>query len=152
MVIVGPTFAQGRNAQAVAFTAADVDAFQRGFKEELPYLHKPPKTASNRFGDVTEEAQQAAMGVGAKAAGLDLNRYRQLHDVILNVLRTLDIQGKIPGPVQVDMSRVSPEQRKQLERDPFVDLPGPSATALREKVGQLAPMWVEYINMTAVAG
>lgn len=151
-VIVGGVVAQSRSTQSVAFSGADVDAFQRGFKEELAYLHKPPKTAANRFGDVTEEAKGAAVAVGAKASGLDANKYRQMHDAILTVLRTLDAQGKIPGPVQVDLSRVSAEQRKQLERDPFLDLPAASASALRARLQALTPMWAEYIGLTAVAG
>lgn len=137
------------SAQAPAarsFTSAEVDAFQRGLKDEIESLRK---AQAGRF---DPNAEEKAIAAGAKASALDSRRYRELHDTILDILRTLDIQGKIDGPVSVDLNRVSADQRKKLTRDPFLDLPAASANALRAKLDQLAPLWVAYINLTAVAG
>jgi hypothetical protein len=135
-----------RSQASRSFTAAEVDALQRGLKAEIDSLKK------SRAGQFDPSAEETAILAGAKASGLDAKRYQQVHDVILDVLRTLDIQGKIEGPVSVDLNRVSPEQRKKLERDSFLDLSAASATALRAKLNQFAPLWVEYINLTAAAG
>ena len=35
---------------------------------------------------------------------------------------------------------------------PFSDLPASSAEALRKEMDRLVPAWIEYVNLTAVAG
>ena len=144
ILLPGHVLAQAPAARS--FTAAEVDAFQRGLKDEIESLR------TSQAGRFDPNAEEKAIAAGAKTSALDAKRYRQLHDTILDILRTLDIQGKIEGPVSVDLNRVSAEQRKKLERDPFADLPAASASALRAKLGQLAPLWVAYINLTAVGG
>lgn len=89
---------------------------------------------------------------GAEAAGLPLERYAEIREAITQTLQTLDFQGKIEGPMQLDTSRATPEMRQRLESDAFASLPAGSAAALRSRLDQLAPIWRTYIELTAVGG
>lgn len=143
---------------AFAFTAADVDAFQRGFAREIELVKaaqergrtaKTPEERARAGQDSWEE--QTAPG-GAQAAGLPPERYRATRKTIVRVLETLDFQGKIAGPKEMDRSRASPEALKRLDGDPFAELTPASAAALRARLDAFVPLWVEYVNLTAVGG
>ena len=92
------------------------------------------------------------MPLGAEAAGLPVDQYRDVRETITGVLRTLDMQGKIEGPMSIDLSRADEATKARLARDAFADLPPASAEALRAHLNQLVPVWVEYVNLTAVGG
>lgn len=92
------------------------------------------------------------MPQGAEAAGLPVDRYRQVRDAVNEVFETLDFQGKIDGPLSMDMSRADAATKERLARDPFSDLSSGSAAALRARMDRLVPIWAEYVTLTAVAG
>jgi hypothetical protein len=68
------------------------------------------------------------------------------------VLETLDFQGKIPGPRQLNLELASDEMKQRLSSDPFADLDPASAAALKERMDRVAPIWIEYTELTAVGG
>ncbi|HEY0590556.1 MAG TPA: hypothetical protein VGF40_02220, partial [Thermoanaerobaculia bacterium] len=68
------------------------------------------------------------------------------------IFRTLDFQGKIDGPMSMDMSQASEEMKAKLAKDPFDALTPSAAAALRARMDRLVPLWIEYVKMTAVAG
>ena len=68
------------------------------------------------------------------------------------VLETLDFQGKIAGPMELDTARASPEMKQRLNTDPFTELPPASATSLRSRLDEASAVWIEYMNLVAVAG
>jgi hypothetical protein len=68
------------------------------------------------------------------------------------VLRTLDFQGTIEGPLALDTARASAEAKREFGRDPLADLPPASAAALRERLPRLARVWAAYMGLTAVNG
>jgi hypothetical protein len=70
----------------------------------------------------------------------------------MRTFRTLDFQGRIDGPMEMDMSRATAEQKTELARDAFEALPASSAAALRARMHRLVPVWIEYVKLTAVAG
>ena len=75
-----------------------------------------------------------------------------MREKINDIFRTLDIQGKIDGPISMDLSRVDAATKERLSRDPFGDLSPESADLLRKHMDRLAPVWIEYVKLTAVAG
>jgi hypothetical protein len=53
------------------------------------------------------------------------------------IFRTLDFQGKIDGPLSMDLSRADAATKERLARDPFADLSSGSAVALRALMDRL---------------
>ncbi len=149
---------RGQAAATANFDEADVDAFARGMARETELVREAQAQARSA---ATPEARGAAMQAqwkeqtmpgGAEAAGMSLERYAAIRDAITETLQTLDFQGKIDGPMQLDTSRVSPEMRRRLEADAYADLPAGSASALRARLDGLVPVWAAYMELTAVGG
>ncbi len=142
----------------LAFTEADLDGYERGIRKEIELV----KTAQQRAMDAAtpEERGEAAQAQwedqtipeGAKASGLPEERYRGTRRAVHEVFKTLDFQGKIDGPLSIDLSQVSPERRAELAKDPFDALAPSSAAALRSRMERLVPIWSEYMTLTSVAG
>jgi hypothetical protein len=139
-------------------TAANLDAFERGFRKEIELVQAAQERARSA---TTPEARGEAMQAqwedqtipgGAEAAGLAPDAYRNVRRTVKEVLQTLDFQGKIEGPMQMDTTRASPETKKMLASDPLAVLSPSSRTALQERIPGLVPIWVQYVNLTAVGG
>ena len=152
-----PQGASAGDAARTSFTAADLAAYQRGLAREIE-LVKAAKTAADTAS--TPEARGAAyqaqfetstIAEGAVASALG-DRYAAIRQVVHQTLRTLDMQGKIDGPVSIDTVRATPEMKAQLARDPIADLPAEAAAALRAQLDALAKQWGEYVRLTAVGG
>lgn len=142
----------------VELTEAGLDAFERGFAREIEVVRAAQKRQESA---ATPEERGAAMQAqwedqtapeGARAAGLPPERYRAIRESVTRVIETLDFQGKIEGPKSIDLERSSPEMRQRVAGDAFAGLPPASAAALRARMDRLVPLWVEYVNLTAVAG
>jgi hypothetical protein len=145
-------------AAPAAFTAAELDAYERGFAREIQLVREARQRAST--GRTPEErneawrAQQEEQTIpgGAVSAGLSPERYEQVRKAVNGVLQTLDFQGAIDGPMQMDTAHASAEMKRRLASDPFTELAPASAAAMRERLDRLTALWVEYINLVAVAG
>ena len=150
--------AASSEADARVFTEDDLDSFERGLRKEIEAIRTARKnsmeatTPEERGNAIQASFEDATTAQGAAAAGLPLERYRAIREAVMKTFRTLDFQGRIEGPMQMDMSRASAEQKEALARDPFEALPAASATALRARMDRLVPLWLEYIELTAVAG
>jgi hypothetical protein len=75
---------------------------------------------------------------------LPLDRYRDVRKTVNKVFETLDFQGKIDGPLDIDVEHASADMKARLSGDPFSELAPASAAALRAKMSKLIPVWVEY--------
>ncbi|HJU65882.1 MAG TPA: hypothetical protein VJ596_09405 [Gemmatimonadaceae bacterium] len=144
--------------QVFAFTEADLDAYQRGLAREIELVRAAKERESTA---TTPEARSQATQAqwedqtapeAARSIGADADRYRRTRETVNRVFQTLDFQGKIDGPMQMDTTLASPEMRQRLTIDPFSELPTASAAALRARMDRLVPIWIEYVNLTAVAG
>jgi hypothetical protein len=142
----------------VELAPADVEAFERGFAKEIELVRqaqargREATTAEERGRAAQEEwAEQTAPG-GAQVAGLSAERYWEIRETVTEVLETLDFQGQIEGPMEMDLERASPEMRRRLEADAFAALSPASAAALRARLDRLATLWSEYVGLTAVTG
>jgi hypothetical protein len=142
----------------VALTTEKLEAFERGLKKEIEAvrsaheLSRNAKTAEERGKAIEASFEHVTIPQGASAAGMPVRDYGDLREVVNGIFQTLDFQGKIDGPLSIDLSRVDAATKERLSRDPLAELPPQSADALRAHMGRLVPVWIEYMTLTAVAG
>ena len=154
----GGSAAPAPGAAAFAFTQADLDAYERGMKREIELVRaakereRKAKSPQERFQAVQAQWEDQTIPGGAKSAGIPEERYRRTRETVDGVLQTLDFQGKIDGPMSMDTARATPEMKERLRSDPFAALPPASAAALRARLNRLVPVWVSYVNLTAIGG
>jgi hypothetical protein len=141
-----------------AFTAADLDAWERGMKKEIElYKAAQAKGAAAKTPEERAAAAQAGFETAtapeaARAIGADLQRYLGTRRTVDRVLETLDFQGKIPGPKEMNLELAPPEMKERLSADPYAELDPSSAALLKERLDRIAPIWIEYTELTAVGG
>lgn len=141
-----------------SFTEADLDQFEHGFRVEIAAVQAAQKEAASatdaqqRGTAILAQTEDVTAPAGAKASGMSDTRYAELRAAIDEVFTTLDFQGKIDGPLSIDLDRASAAMKARVSRDPFADLPPQSAAALRARMDRLVPLWIEYKKMVAVAG
>ena len=158
---VSPSIGTGvstNTEQPFAFTDADLDAYEKGLRKEIE-LVKAAKARSDSA--KTPEERGAASQAGfetatapaaAQAIGAPVDRYQATRRTVNRVFETLDFQGKIPGPMEIDTARASPDMKKRLAGDPLEELPAASAAALRARLEALSRVWIEYMTLVAVNG
>ena len=145
-------------AGSVSFSAADLEAYAKAMTREIEAVRAAEKEqAVATDGAARGRAAQlkwdtATIPLGAEAAGLPVDRYRAVREAVNEIFKTLDFQGKIDGPMQIDLSRVDEATKTRVARDPFTDLTPDAAAALRAAMDRLVPIWIEYVRLTAVAG
>jgi len=155
---VGKTAAGGDAEVAFAFTDADLDAYIRGMHKEIELVRAAKergataKTPEERGAAAQAEFDVNTIPAAAESIGVPVDRYRSTRRTVNRVLETLDFQGKIPGPMELDTARASPEMKQRLTTDPFTELPPASATSLRTRLNEASAVWIEYMNLVAVAG
>jgi len=141
-----------------AFTEADVAAYEKGLGEEIALVRaaqdrgRIAKTPEARALAVQDEWEDHTIPGGAQAAGLSVDRYRKVRKAVNHVLETLDFQGKINGPLELDLEHAAPEMKQRLNSDPFAELAPASAAALQARISWLVPVWVKYVELVAVNG
>ena len=141
-----------------AFTAADLEAYERGLAREVELVRaaqerqRTATTPQARGEAMQAQWEDATIPEGAKNAGLPVERYRSVRQTVNRTLQTLDFQGKIDGPMSLDTSRATPEMRRMLASDPLAELPAESAAALRARLDRIVKLWGGYVEMTAVGG
>ena len=148
---------QDDSSQAT-FTEADLDKFELGLRKEIDAVKAAQEkaasasTAQERGEAIQAQWETATLPLGAEASGLSEPRYRDIRNVVDRVFTTLDFQGKIDGPLSIDLERADPETKARVSGDAFADLPSGTATALRARMDRLVPLWSAYKGLVAVAG
>ena len=148
----------GGSAAAFALTDSDLDAYQKGLTKEIALVRaaqergRNAKTSEERAKAAEDEWEAQTIPGGAEASELPLDRYRDVRKTVNRVFETLDFQGKIDGPLEIDVEHASADMKTRLSGDPFSELAPASAAALRAKMSKLMPVWVEYMKLTAVNG
>lgn len=146
------------DSKQVAFTEADLDQFERGLRREIDAVKAAQAkaasapTAQERGEAIQAQWEMATIPLGAEASGLSEQRYRDVRAEVNRVFTTLDFQGKIDGPLSIDLERADAETKARVSGDAFADLPPAAATALRARMDRLVPVWSEYTTLVAVAG
>jgi hypothetical protein len=150
--------APAAGSAAAAITDADLAAYERGIRKEIEAVRAAQQaaasatTAQERAQAAQAQWEDATMPQGAAASGLGEERYRAVRTAVHDVLRTLDFQGKIDGPLSIDLERADEATKARVAGDAFAGLPTDSAAVLRPAIPRLTPAWVEYMTLTAVAG
>jgi hypothetical protein len=146
------------DSKQLAFTEADLDKFERGLRREVDAVKAAQEkaasasTAQDRAATIQAQWETATIPLGAEAAGLSEPRYREVRDGVDRVFTTLDFQGKIDGPLSIDLERADAETKARVSGDAFAEIPPEAATALRARMDRLVPLWSEYKTLVAVAG
>ena len=146
------------STRALELTSDTLNAYERGLKKEIEAVRTAQQrsgtatTAQERGEAIQASFEEATIPQGAAAAGLSVEEYRELRETVNGIFRTLNFQGKIDGPLSIDLSRADAATKERLARDPFADLSSGSAAALRAQMDRLVPVWIEYVTLTAVAG
>jgi hypothetical protein len=152
-----PSATQG-DSEPAAFTDADLDQFERGLRKEIDAVEAARKKAASatnaqeRGDAIQAQWETATIPLGAEASGLPAARYRSVREAVDRVFTTLDFQGKIDGPLSIDLERADAETKARVSGDAFADLPPDAATALRGRMDRLVPVWTKYKQLVAVAG
>jgi hypothetical protein len=140
-------------AANASFTDADLDAYERGLKTEIAAVEaarreaSAAQTAAERAAAAQAEWEDATIPLGAEAAGMSEERYRQLRTTVHEVFSTLDFQGEIDGPLAIDLTQADAATKARIARDPFADLPAESAAALRSQMERLVATWTQYMTL-----
>ena len=146
------------DSKQLAFTDADLDKLERGLRREVDAVKAAQEkaasasTSQERGEAIQAQWETATIPLGAEASGLSEPRYRDVRDGVNRVFTTLDFQGKIDGPLSIDLERADPETKARVSGDAFADLPPEAAMALRARMDRLVPLWSEYKKLVAVAG
>jgi len=141
-----------------AFTDADLDAYEKGMRKEIELVKAAKargdsaKTPAERGAASQAAFESSTAPAAAQAIGASVDRYQSTRRTVNRVFETLDFQGKITGPMEIDTARASPEMKKRLSGDPFAELAPASAAALRARLDALSGVWIEYMNLVAVNG
>ena len=141
-----------------AFTDADLDAYEKGMRKEIELVKAAKargdsaKTPAERGAATQAAFETATAPAAAQAIGAPLDRYQATRRTVNRVFETLDFQGKIPGPMEIDTARASPDMKKRLAGDPLQELPAASAAALRPRLDALSRVWIEYTKLVALNG
>jgi len=141
-----------------AFTDADLDAYEKGLRKEIELVQAAKvrgdsaKTPAERGAASQASFETSTAPAAAQALGVPVDRYQATRRTVNRVFETLDFQGRIAGPMELDTARASPEMKQRLASDPFAELAPASATALRARLDALSAVWIEYMNLVAVNG
>ena len=157
------TESQNQSANAtqtapISLTAAELDGFEKGLKREIELVREGQERAGKatssveRGNAIQSTFEENTMKGAVPASGLPFERYHQLRNTLGTLLTTLDFQGKIDGPQSVDTAHADAAMKARLASDPYSVLDPSSAALLKSRLTSIVPIWVEYVNLTAVGG
>jgi hypothetical protein len=142
----------------LTLTVADLDGFEKGIARETELVREASdraskaKTAQERGEAIQAGFETSTMAAAAPVTGLSPERYKLVRETLSTLLTTLDFQGKIDGPQSYDISRADSAMKVRLQSDPYAALDPAGAAELKSRMSRIVPLWVSYINLTAVAG
>jgi hypothetical protein len=99
------------STRPLELTSDTLDAYERGLKKEIEAVRAAQQrsgtatTAQERGEAIQASFEDATIPPGAAAAGLSVEQYRGLRETVNGIFRTLDFQGRIDGPLSIDLSR-----------------------------------------------
>ena len=142
----------------IEFSEADLEQYERGIAKEIELVKAARErgasasTPGERGAAAQAEWEDQTIPAAAKAAGIAEDRYRHTRKAVHTVLETLDFQGKIDGPLEMDLTRADEATKVRLAKDPYDALSPAAAAALRARMSRVLPLWTEYMTMTALYG
>ena len=140
----------------IALSAADFDGFEKGIARETQLVRAATERSANA---ATSQERGEAIQAGfehntivaaAPVTGLSVERYKLVRETLSRLLTTLDFQGQIDGPQSVDTSRADEATKLRLAGDPYSALDSASAVELKSRMSRIVPLWIAYVNLTAL--
>jgi len=136
--------------QAVTLTDANLQAYARALRAQAEVIRRPGR--GTHYGvTMSRHGLNGEAGEVLEAAGMTIDEYRQVHDLVDPVFTTLNFQGEIGPPRSINLE-MAPEWKEKLEGDPFATLTPESAAALRKNLDDVAEAWGEVVGLTAQHG
>lgn len=142
----------------ISLTPADIDGFVKGISKETLLVREGEEranratTAVERGNAIQSTFEENTMKGAVEASGLPLERYRMVRQTLSRLLTTLDFQGKIDGPQSVDTTLADSAMKARLASDPYSALDPASAELVKSRMTEIAPVWIQYITLTAKNG
>jgi len=152
------TEGRAANNGPITLSAADFDGFEKGIARETQLVRDATAAAASaatpqeRGAAIQAGFEQNTMAAAAPVTGLSAERYKLVRETLTRILTTLDFQGKIEGPQSLDTSRADAATKERLRSDPYLELDSASAAELKSRMSRIAPLWISYISLTALAG
>lgn len=150
--------AAGEASTTLTLTQADIDGFEKGLKREIEIVKdgqeraKVAKTPVERGNAIQSTFEENTMKGAVDVSGLSFERYHLVRSVLAKIFTTLDFQGKIDGPQSVDTTLADSAMKARLASDPYSALDPAGAELLKSRLNEIAPVWIEYINLTVAGG
>lgn len=143
--------ADGGEARPTTLDDANLARYARALRKQAEIIRRPGRgthygVTVSKYDDVNGESSEVL-----EAAGMTVEEYRAVDQLVDPVLTTLNFQGRIGPPRSMDLD-AAPEWRARLEGDAFATLPPESAEALRRNLDTLAPLWSDIVGLTAQHG
>ena len=142
----------------ITLTPDDLDGFEKGLTEEIRLVKEgqaraaKAATPTERGNAINSTFEENTTKEAIPKSGLTFDRYHMVRDLMSRLLTTLDFQDKIPGPQSVDTARADSAMKVRLHSDPYAELDQASAALVQSRLTRIAPLWIEYVKLTAVAG
>ena len=142
----------------ITLSAADFAGFEKGIAKETELVRAASDKAANaatsqeRGEAIQAGFEQNTMAAAAPVTGLSVERYKFVRETLSRLLTTLNFQGKIEGPQSLDTSRADAATKARLASDPYSVLDSASAQELKSRMNRIAPLWIAYVNLTALNG
>jgi hypothetical protein len=142
----------------ITLSVADIDGFEKGIARETELVREAQQkssaatTPAERGTAFQQTFETYTIPAAAPVTGLSADRYKLVRETIGTIMTTLDFQGKIDGPQSLDTSRADAAMKARLSSDPYASLDPASAELLKARIGRIAPVWIQYIGLTAVGG
>jgi hypothetical protein len=145
-------------AATVSLTSSDIDGFEKGIAQEIhlvkegQYRANKASTPVERGNAIQSTFEENTIAKAVDASGLSLDRYRLVRQTLSKLLTTLDFQGKIEGPQSVDTTFADSAMKARLASDPYAALDPASAALVKQRLGTIVPLWVDYVKLTVTGG
>jgi hypothetical protein len=112
-----PSGGEPASAEA-SMTVADIDRWQRGMEAELAAVRqagekfKAAKSATDSMSAMMEANETSTRAAGARAAGVDENRYGTIRSTFSAIVRYM-----VPLEAEMDVSQMPAEMRAAMQKD-----------------------------------
>ncbi|HQW52245.1 MAG TPA: hypothetical protein PL082_09325 [Tepidiformaceae bacterium] len=144
-------------AAPVDFGRPELEGYERGIVEETERVVEAEgalaaaSTPEGRAKAAQAKWEDATIPEGAEEAGIPEARYREVRAAIHRAFETMDYQGKIDGPMELDTALATPEMKGRLTEDPFGHLTPTAAAGLKGRLDRLVPLWIKYVRLTVAS-
>ena len=143
-------------------TPADIQGYERGLRAEIDRINEViaekgrAKTATDTLSAMMAATAQQTVEIGARAAGLPVERYRDVAEVVDGVLGARQMQAlmektkadtiNLPADARA-RAREATSQPTGVENDPYKNLPGDVVDVLKQRAVGLDSLRMQLVGL-----